>query len=87
MSFSPNSVLYFRFKFSKYCSIHPRGTSCGRLKVETRYRLDFDEDPALFAGNKNPIFEIASKGMLLEPEQRAHSPWVLPAAVLRTPRG
>jgi hypothetical protein len=28
-------------------------------RVETQARLDFVADPVLFAGNQNPIFEIA----------------------------
>ena len=42
MSFGPNPVLGSRFKSSKYKSIHPKGTSFGRLRVETRARLDFE---------------------------------------------
>jgi len=32
--------------------------SAGRVK--TQFRLDFVADPALFAGNQNPIFQMAS---------------------------
>jgi hypothetical protein len=53
-------VLLSRFNSSKYNSIHPKGTSYGRLRVETRDRLDLDEDPALFAGKQNLIFEMGS---------------------------
>jgi len=60
MSFVPISVLISRFNSSKYNSIHPKGTYFGRLRVETRDRLDLDEDPALFAGKQNPIFEMGS---------------------------
>jgi 1,4-alpha-glucan branching enzyme len=40
--------------------MHPKGTSCGRLQVEVRARLDLVTDPVLFAGNQNPFFEMAS---------------------------
>jgi len=42
MSFGPISVLGSRFNSSKYNSIHPKGTSCGRLRFETRARLDLE---------------------------------------------
>jgi hypothetical protein len=60
MSFVPNPVLDSRFKSSKYNRIHPKGTSYGRLRAETQVRLDLDEDPTLFAGKQNPIFEMGS---------------------------
>jgi len=60
ISFGTNPVLGSCFSSSKYFSIYPKGISCVHLRVETRARLDFDVDPALFAGNQNLIFEMAS---------------------------
>jgi hypothetical protein len=42
MSFGPISVLASRFNSSKYSSIHPKGTSFGRLRIETLVRLDLE---------------------------------------------
>jgi hypothetical protein len=42
MSFGPISVLDLRFNASKYSRIHPKGTSFGRLRVETQFRLDLE---------------------------------------------
>lgn len=42
MSFSPNSVLGFRFNSSKYCSIHLKCISSERLRLENRIRLDVE---------------------------------------------
>jgi len=50
MSFGPNSVLGSRIKSSKYYSIHPKGTSFGRLRIETRDRLDFEQKSHLLDG-------------------------------------
>ena len=42
MSFVPISVLVPQFNSSKYYSIHPKGTSYGRLRVEMPARLDLE---------------------------------------------
>ena len=42
MSFGPISALDPGFKSSTYWSMHPKGTSFGRLRVETWIRLDLE---------------------------------------------
>ncbi|MBT8369547.1 MAG: hypothetical protein KJO34_01205 [Deltaproteobacteria bacterium] len=47
MPFAPNPVLGSRIKSAKYGSIQPKGTSYGRLRVETLARLDFKKIQSL----------------------------------------
>jgi len=42
MSFGPISALSLSSNSSKYKSIHPKGTSCGRLRIETQSCLDLE---------------------------------------------
>ena len=43
--FGPISVLVPCFNSSEYFSMHPKGTSCGRLRVEVRARLELEPKP------------------------------------------
>ena len=43
--FGPISVLVPYFNASEYCSMHPKGTSCGHLRIEVRVRLEREPKP------------------------------------------
>jgi len=52
MSFGSISALDPGFKSSTYWSMHPKGTSFGRLRVETWIRLDLSQIPCFLRGTK-----------------------------------